>query len=205
MKALARHLLGLALLGALPVACGASTLIFDDFNSENGGGAALTYGTFANWDVIGGTVDLQGNGVADNYPGFGLYVDMDGSNALGTLRSKQLFSLSPGQYTLQFDIGNNPSPDFGAPRGDNSMNVSLGALYSETFQRNGVVPMETIQRQINVPSGQSAYLIFSELGVPDSYGVIIDNVLLEDGVPEPASFALAGGSLAFLLLLRKRR
>lgn len=204
MKVLARHLLGLALLGALPVACGASTLIFDDFNSENGGVAAQTYATFANWNVTGGTVDLQGNGVADNYPGFGLYVDMDGSNALGTLQSKQSFSLSPGQYTLQFDIGNNPGP-VGGGYGNNSMNVSLGALYSETFQRNGVVSMETIQRQINVPTGQSAYLIFSELGVADSYGVIIDNVLLEDGVPEPASFALAGGSLAFLLLLRKRR
>ena len=204
MIVLVRHLLGLALVGALPVVCSASTLIFDDFNSENGGAAAQTYGTFANWGVTGGTVDLQGNGVADNYPGFGLYVDMDGSNALGTLRSKQLFSLSPGQYTLQFDIGNNPGPE-GGGFGNNSMNVSLGALYSETFQRNGVVPMETIQRQINVPSGQSAYLIFSELGVADSYGVIIDNVLLEDGVPEPASLALAGGSLAFLLLLRKRR
>ena len=204
MKVLARHLLGLALVGALPVACSASTLIFDDFNSENGGVAAQTYATFANWNVTGGTVDLQGNGVADNYPGFGLYVDMDGSNALGTLRSKQLFSLSPGQYTLQFDIGNNPGP-VGGGYGNNSMNVSLGALYSETFQRNGVVSMETIQRQINVPTGQSAYLIFSELGVADSYGVIIDNVLLEDGVPEPASLALAGGSLAFLLLLRKRR
>jgi hypothetical protein len=35
---------------------------------------------FANWVIGRGTVDLIGNGYFDYFPGYGLYVDLDGSN-----------------------------------------------------------------------------------------------------------------------------
>ena len=44
------------------------------------GKAQLNYSNFINWDVVDGTVDLQGNGLFDFLPGNGLYVDLAGTN-----------------------------------------------------------------------------------------------------------------------------
>jgi hypothetical protein len=71
---------------------------------------ALNYTGFINWDVIGGTVDLQGNGFFDFIPGNGLYVDMAGStpSTTGKLQSKTPFNLTKdSQYRVAIDLSGN--------------------------------------------------------------------------------------------------
>src|SRR5690349_6931502 len=57
----------------------ATVLFSDNFDSENSGRGIFDWTTFANWNVLGGCVDLHGNGLFDVQPGNGLYVDLDGS------------------------------------------------------------------------------------------------------------------------------
>src|SRR5262245_51355328 len=100
--------LSLLLIGPI---CRADTLLFSDtFDTENGGFAQQPYGNFAQWNVTAGNVDLNGNGFGDNYPGNGLYVDLDGSPGQGRMESKTEFNLAPGLYRLSFEYGNNPFP-----------------------------------------------------------------------------------------------
>lgn len=112
----------------------------DNFNGENGGVGVLNYGGFANWTVGSGTVDLIGNGFFDFYPGNGLYVDLYGSTSDAGVLTSMALNLGPGTYTLQFVLA-------GSTRGDtNSVNVSLGALFNETFTLASSDPFAIVTR-----------------------------------------------------------
>jgi hypothetical protein len=186
-----------------PAARAVDILLQDDFNSENGGVGALNYVGFANWMVTRGSVDLIGNGFFDFYPGNGLYVDLDGSTfSAGRLESRTLFTLAPGDYELRFDLGNNSS--FGEL---NTMTVSLGSVYSEVFSRQGVVPLDTIVRNITVTAPTTGRLVFDQDG-GDNAGLIIDNVVLtslQGAVPEPSAWVLSGLGVLGLLAYGWRR
>jgi hypothetical protein len=100
----------------------------------------LDYSRFSNWIVIRGSVDLIDNGFYDFYSGNGLYVDLDGStHEGGKLESKKNIALSPGNYKLQFDIGNN---SFGGA--ENTVITSLGDAYKESFTLSGKTPYRKI-------------------------------------------------------------
>lgn len=172
-------------------------IFFDDFNAENGGATALNYGSFANWDVNDGMVDLIANG-AFGLSGSGMFVDMDGSgSSAGRLTSKTAFALSGGTtYTLRFDISGNHRG--GA---NDTMTVSLGSLYSEVFVRSATSPWETVERNVYVGSNSSANIEFDHAG-GDFLGILLDNVELT-AVPEPATLATLG--IGFAALLRRRR
>ena len=61
---LRRLLIGTALLAVAALSpASADTLFVDNFNTENGGAGVLNYTGFANFGVLGGTVDLIGNGL----------------------------------------------------------------------------------------------------------------------------------------------
>jgi hypothetical protein len=68
------------------------------------------YCAFANWNVVGGHVDLLGNGFLDYLPGNGLYVELAGSDAPhgGAMVSKNSFALKSGHnYRLSLNLAGN--------------------------------------------------------------------------------------------------
>jgi hypothetical protein len=178
---------GAAIFCASHTFCFAQVVFEDDFNAENGGVAALNYSGFANWTVSDGFVDLIGNTFFDIYPGNGLYVDLEGSNQnAGTLTST-LISLTPGTYSLEFDLGINGG------FGNDQMTVSLGAAYSEVFDATDAGVADDLS------------LVFDHLGA-DDFGLVIDNVSLTRLVPEPSCLALVAlGLIGLRVAGRSRR
>ncbi|MBI5418051.1 hypothetical protein HZA55_08935 [Candidatus Poribacteria bacterium] len=180
------------------------TVLFEDnFNAENSGYGALNYSP-SKWNVVDGTVDLIGNGYYDFFPGNGLYLDMDGSTAnAGTIVNKDLLTLTPGIYELEFALGGNWR---GYPA--DTIKVSLGSVYSETFLRNSGDYLATVSRTINVISPTSGNLIFDHEGY-DNVGISLDNVKLTQTTvtPEPISSALflLGGVVLGMKQYKKRK
>jgi hypothetical protein len=157
----------------------ATILLFDNFNSENGGNGAFEYDGFVNWDVTGGNIALIGTGFFDIYPENGLYLDLGGSwdNTPGTLTSKTPFTLIPGvTYTLSFDLGGNPYN----PSRDDTVQVLLGSVFDEKFTLQNIDPLHKFTRTIHVDSMTTGTLSFRDVGSRgvDSEGLILDNVAL---------------------------
>lgn len=78
------------------------------------GKGQLNYDAFANWNVVDGTVDLQGQGFFDLLPGNGLYVDMAGTDVdqKGKLELKTAISLTEGHvYGLTVWLSGNQRVD----------------------------------------------------------------------------------------------
>jgi hypothetical protein len=145
----------------------------DTFDGENGGQAADNFVGFRQWDVTRGSVDLVGTGRYDDFlpPENGSGVDLDGSSsAAGTLQTKSDIVLAPGSYLLTFQLA-------GCPRlhDPNTVRVSLGSLYSESFTINSFTPLRTYSRTITVAAQTSAKLTFSHAG-GDDFGILLDNV-----------------------------
>lgn len=166
------------------VAAPADILLFDDFDSENGGQGAPVYSGFKNWNAIDGNVALLGEGFLDVYPGHGLYVDLGGSSTdtPGALVSKKRFALFPGvSYTLSFELGGNPAN----PGPADTVRVSLGKAYRETFTLRNADPLAKITRVFTVKAPTGGKLRFGDVGSRgvDSEGLILDNVTLV-AVPE---------------------
>lgn len=152
----------------------ALTLVDDDFNGENDGNFLANHTDFANWIVTRGSVDLQ---IAEGffYVGHGTAVDLDGTTGVaGRLESRVAFNLSPGTYELTFWLGNTASDGQ-----TNTMTVSLGAVFHETFSRtdNTGGQFQVVTRQFTVTSPTTASLAFDHDG-GDFFGLLIDDVLL---------------------------
>jgi len=150
----------------------------DNFDSENNKIGELNYTSFSNWSVPDGAVDLVGEGFVydgvdfDFWPGNGQYVDLDGTtDKAGNFVTKTTFSLLPGKYNLEFSLA-------GSNRGDrNTVTVTLGNIYSETFTKDSDEPFEKISREIIVSSNTNVKLTFSHTG-SDQYGLLLDDVQL---------------------------
>ena len=70
--------------------------------------AELDYSSFLNWSVVGGQVNLIGNGFMDLLPGNGLYVELSANNHPGTIQTIDTFTLNPGDtYEIQFSLAGN--------------------------------------------------------------------------------------------------
>lgn len=186
MHALSRTGLVFTLLACSAASCGdnpvapslvtvdeATVLLTDNFDTENNGAGVFNWTSFANWNVLGGCVDLHGNGFVDVQPGKGLYVDLDGScDAGGTIETKTAFTLEPGSYVLEFWMAGNQRIDTA-----DTVNVSLGALYQEQFVLRQRDRFELRTRNISVPSQTTATIRFQNLG-GDGRGALVDLVRL---------------------------
>ncbi len=177
----------------------------DDFDNESAG---LNYNRFANWDVIGGSVDSinSGNYDINCESGNGICLDLDGSSGnAGELVSKESFS--PGIYTMQFSFSGHRQPLDGI----DSVIVSLGD-FTELFEIDSSDTFTTINRIANVDSVGDK-LIFSHLG-GDNYGAILDNVIVSlsslpvpdepESIPVPATFWLFASGFLSLFGTRRR-
>lgn len=184
----------------------AQVLLSDTFNSENGGSGTLNYSGFANFNAS--NVDLIGNGYFDAIPGNGLYVDLSG-NSGGSLTSKTEYALAPGAYELTFDLGN---PDRGGyDVAANSTTVTLGNVYSQTFQLPVANSFTTFTEDFTVSSAATGYLSFAENN-PTPTGDYLDNVSLSQisaPVPEASTTVSFGLLLALglggVLAARRKR
>lgn len=157
-----------------------SVLLSDNFNTENNGFGKFDYSNLTNWNVTDGTVDLIGNGYFDVLEGNGLYLDLDGTTfKAGRLESKSSFNFSPGdQVVLSFSLA-------GSQRdGKNSVDVSLGNLYRESFELSGTEPFRKITRSFTVTSITSGRLVFDHgKEGSNNVGLLLDNVELSVSRP----------------------
>lgn len=182
-----------------------TTLLNDTFNTENGGAGQGVYSSFANF--VAADVDLLGPGyffnLCQSAGNNTLCVDMEG-NGNGTLTTRTAFTFAPGPVSLRFDLA-------GSQRGNLDKTVTaslvstLGAtLFSEAFTLPSNAPFATFTRTFNLAAAVDAQLRFVSSGVADSFGLLLDNVVLTAGaadpgtgtgptpVPEPATLALLG-------------
>lgn len=204
-----RRFLGLAVLLFLAVfvsTAQAGTIVFqDNFNAENGGVGALNYAAFAHWTISDGTVDLIGNGFFSFSPvtdGHGLYVDLDGSTANAGLMLSIPLTLSPGHYSLFFQLAGNQRQagdevvDFYLKDGGTTFD-SGAILVTEAQAFTGfIVPF-------TVTSPMQFSMTFSNHG-GDNIGALLDNVELTQ-TPEPGAIVMIATGLGALAGIRRRR
>ena len=132
------------------------------------------YNAFRQWEVVDGSVDLQGTyPFAYLPPGHGMYVDLDGSRRHGgTLRTRQALVLAPGEYALRFRLAG--TQWVSAP---NTVDVSLGDVFHESITLPAFAPMQRYERTVSVPRATTARLQFSQRGA-DDMGLLLDDVEL---------------------------
>lgn len=148
--------------------------------------SALDYTALRNWNVVSGFVDLLG---IDLYPitDHGMYLDLVGTDkahpdspgAVGTIESKDTFSLQPGRYRLAFELAGNSRQESGAM----SVTVSLGALLNETVTVNNWQQAFTSYRyDISVSAATAAKIRFAHNPLPEgsapTIGLLLDNITL---------------------------
>ena len=143
-----------------------------------GGGYAYVT-DLPNWTVINGELELfgqdaNGNNFQNELPGNGLYVELggNGSSTTSTLESKALFQLTPGEYELRFDLA---GARFSIAT--ESVVVSLGNIFNESFSRPALSLFSPVTRVITVTEPISARLLFDQVSSA-SRGIHLDNVRL---------------------------
>lgn len=199
----------LCLLGAATLAQAQTVLLNDTFDGENNGRGAGVYSQFANFTAA--DVDLLAPGfffnlcqsAGNNTP----CVDMEG-NGNGSLTTKAEYSLPAGAVGLQFDLAGDQRTGTGSNVTVSLVNTLGQTLYNETFMLASADGFTTFSRSVTLASAQTARLRFASGGPADSFGMLLDNVVLTAGVaavPEPASYAMMGAGLAALACLRRRR
>ena len=198
-------LVGLMILVVFTSAQAGITLLYDNFNSENGGVGAENYNRFTNWAVSEGVVDLIGDtgkgALYDLIPGHGLYVDMDGTFLpLGAGTLSHTLNLQPGTYTLSFDLaGNQRNDDI------ESVTVKMGSILDEVYSLGRDDPFTTRTENFTINSETSVTLSFAGAG-SDYRGMLLDNVHLEmQTIPAPGAILLSGIGVGLVGWLRRRR
>ena len=141
------------------------------------GGPSQGLSDLPNWTVVDPGVDLVGQDITgfsaeDRQPGNGLYLDLGSSNDdTNPLESKILFDLAPGDYELRFDLAGSFNV------GTQSVTVSLGDEFTETFSRPSRSPFTTFTRTITATDPATARLVF-EHNNATIFGLYLDNVKL---------------------------
>ncbi len=192
--------------GATPAS--AQTLISQNFDAEPLGTRGFYYlavgTTFGGFTVTRGSIDVIGPGWYDPLPGNGNYIDLDGTDAgsAGRFESADL-SLNPGTYQFSFRLAGSQR-ETGGP---NSVTISLGSHFSESFTRNDTDPFALFTRNIHVAAAGTAKLVFDHIGA-DNNGLLLDDVTLvrseAPAVPEPHAALLFAPVLALFGLIRLR-
>jgi PEP-CTERM motif len=195
----------LALLSAIAPAR-ATTLLSDNFETQNGGVGQLNYTGFTNFTVTnsgsGGAVDLIGNGFFDFYPGNGLYVDICGSSsACGVFTANNVFAA--GNYTVMLSLGGNA-------RSAISDITTVGFGTSSTSYQ--LTEFQQATEVWNVSLATPGQLSIGDAGLINSamgnilFSVEVDSVA--SAVPEPSTWAmmiLGFAGIGFMSYRRSRK
>jgi len=160
----------------------------------------------AGWTILRGSVDVIGTGFFDLQPGHGNYLDLDGTTGLAVLMSAGPFSLNGGtSYTLSFLLA-------GSQRGDTNT-VTYGIDFngdsvldaSQTTTLASDVPFTPFSLVfVPLTSTNSARIVFDHAG-GDNLGLLLDNVVLADSIPEPETWALMLAGIVLLGCTARRR
>lgn len=179
----------LATLVLCTVPARAGTIFLDTFDDEDAPGVTqLNYRNLAHWVVASGAVDLISSGAHHIDCVRGKCLDLDGTtNRAGTIVSKRLFPA--GAYRIRLDIaGNQRIP------GTDAITVTFGDL-TETFVRDGKDTFVTVVRPLTVGPAGSRIVIAHSQDRQDKFGIVIDNVAVEEltlsGAPAQGARALA--------------
>lgn len=157
----------------------------------------LNYTAFANWNVVGGFVDLQGNCFFDYLPGNGLYVDLiSGAQPSGAdngrLVIKTPFAIKSGHsYRISVDLAGNQLVD----RAPDSARVQVYYLNNDVNQ----TPIYLIDQQVSIseyrqdfhtysftftaPADQNVYVAIQQEDHPQLVsraGLLLNRVKLDD-------------------------
>jgi len=191
-------------------------LLNDTFETENGGVGRAVFSGFTNF--VAADIDLLGPNFFQNLctsAGHnGLCVDMEG-NGNGSLTTRTAYSLGTGTATIQFDLAGDQRPGR-----NNTVTVSLvtptaQVLFSEQFALEDPAPFQTITRNVSVASSTTAFLRFESGGPADSFGLLLDNVVLSAeaatnsgpgpvvSIPEPAGMLLIAVGMFGAALTRR--
>jgi hypothetical protein len=196
----------------------ATTVLSDNFDSENGGATALQYTGFANFNVTGTGVDIVGTPNVYGITcagGGGSCVDLDGSPGPGGLITKTAYTFNAGDLVkLSFQIAGNqrdsdPNSFFAGFQsgGGNisAINYTLGGAYGNsvpfptllfssvdttTSTTGGSQPFETYTLSFEALQTGSVEAFIGTQD-PGNVGPLLDNVSLSiSAVPEPATWAM---------------
>jgi len=196
----------------------AGVIFEDNFDGEPGTGdggsgqSGINYGSFANWSITDGTVDLVANGDFASGPGIlcqggaGKCVDLDGSSGnAGTMTSIGIL-LAPGSYALRYalagvDAGFGQSAA-GVPNIVDVLVQSVGgamALFTAQATLAQGDPYSQFGGTFQVNTQSTVEIVFQNQG-GDNFGAMLDDVALLS-VPLPSTAALFAAGL--LVLLRR--
>jgi hypothetical protein len=205
----------------------AATIFSDNFDGEADGATINNYAGFANFTLVGGSVDLLRQPNGDGLPCAGgagsSCVDLDGSTGVGGVLQSGLFAFQEGDtVTLSFDIAGNQRIEdydgwFGFIAFTTPVDLSnLGFDYYGTPQNHGPLlnpgsfgaagftdGNEPFRRRSLYFTAVQAGEFFFQIGTlsADNQGPLLDNVTLDvasSAVPEPAIWAMMIGGFALV-------
>ena len=199
MKTLALATAGAFALALAASAASAGTVVnFADFDDLGGGPSATFFDEAVadGWTAGVGTIEIQHDGVAGTPFSAPNLVELDANS-----NSTMFLSLLAGNYTVDWYYS--PRPFVAAD--SNGIDLSIGATLLDSITGDGAADTVWQHRSVTFSTTGGA-LTFAATGISDSLGGYLDNITItQNGVPEPASWALmiAGFGLAGATLRRR--
>jgi hypothetical protein len=162
----------------------AATPIFED-DFGNGSRQGAVTGDFGNWSVVAGNIDVW-----TKFGFVGNWIDMNGTNALGSIETQATFSFSANSdYLLSFLLGNNQhTVDNGLTYGlRNDDGILASGVIANVKDFLGSSSSSVVTLLFRPDSDVEGSIFFTSTGSRDWGAAIIDNVKL---VPEPSTLAI---------------